>query len=189
VCGYLKTFFGEPAVLRISVAEQSRFKDSAPPKRTGEPRTDGKVVDFNNTRSARPAIPTVTMEVPAPSKIDAGATGSFKAGASGSFDRRESRVDSARNSLPSKVSSSGTHKALTPALKPAARSAGPAVKRSEPLAAKRASATGKYRVLPKKSLSQELLDEARDVELSESGIRKLPKNDSLLSRLVGRLTK
>ena len=26
-------------------------------------------------------------------------------------------------------------------------------------------------------------------ELSESGIRKLPKNDSLLSKLVGKLTK
>ena len=43
--------------------------------------------------------------------------------------------------------------------------------------------------LEKKSLAEELLDEAREVQLSESGIRKLPKNDSLLSRMLGKLTK
>ena len=37
--------------------------------------------------------------------------------------------------------------------------------------------------------AKQLLDEARDVQLSASAIRKLPKNDSLLSRLVGKLTK
>ena len=36
---------------------------------------------------------------------------------------------------------------------------------------------------------EQLLDEARDVQLSESAIRKLPKNDSLLSRRTGKLTK
>jgi hypothetical protein len=41
----------------------------------------------------------------------------------------------------------------------------------------------------KKSLQEQLLDEAREVQLSESAIRKLPKSDSLLSRLVGKLTK
>ncbi len=49
--------------------------------------------------------------------------------------------------------------------------------------------TGKYKTLPRKSLSEQLLDEAREVELSQSGIRKLPKNHSLLSKLVGKLTK
>ena len=52
--------------------------------------------------------------------------------------------------------------------------------------------TGKHKTLPpieKKSLAEQLLDEAREVELSESGIRKLPKNDSLLSRMLGKLTK
>jgi hypothetical protein len=43
--------------------------------------------------------------------------------------------------------------------------------------------------LEKKSLAEELLDEAREVELSESGIRKLPKNDSLLSRMFGKRSK
>ena len=52
--------------------------------------------------------------------------------------------------------------------------------------------TGKHKTLPpieKKSLAEQLLDEAREVQLSESGIRKLPKNDSLLSRMLGKLTK
>lgn len=40
-----------------------------------------------------------------------------------------------------------------------------------------------------KTLAEQLLDEAREVELSQSGIRKLPKNNSLLSKLVGKLTK
>ena len=79
---------------------------------------------------------------------------------------------------------------LTPALRPAAKSAGPAIKRSEPAAHGKNGATGKHKVLqPKKSLQEQLLEEAREVELSESGIRKLPKNDSLLSRLVDKLTK
>ena len=63
-----------------------------------------------------------------------------------------------------------------------------------PHATKRASssktsATGKHKALNRKSLHEQLLDEAREVELSESGIRKLPKNGSLLSKLVGKLTK
>jgi hypothetical protein len=54
----------------------------------------------------------------------------------------------------------------------------------------RTGATGKQRALPPaKTLEEQLLEEAREVELAQSGIRKLPKNDSLLSRLVGKLTK
>ena len=30
------------------------------------------------------------------------------------------------------------------------------------------------------------MDEAREVELSESGIRKLPKSDSLLAKMFGK---
>ena len=41
----------------------------------------------------------------------------------------------------------------------------------------------------KKSLAEQLLDEAKEVELSESGIYKMPKNESLLSRLVDKLKK
>jgi hypothetical protein len=174
VGGYLKTFFSTPTVLRISVAEHARFKD--PPAvskpRTEEARTAAKVVELSDARASRPVVPTVTMEVPTP-RTDA--TGSFRVGdafkpnATGSFA----------------IGASGAHKVLTPTLKPAAKSA---------VATKRASshktgATGKHKVLNKKSLQEQLLDEAREVELSESGIRKLPKNGSLLSKLVGKLTK
>ena len=54
----------------------------------------------------------------------------------------------------------------------------------------RTSTTGKYKsIREKKSLAEQLLEEAREVELTESGIRKLPKSDSLLSRMFGKLTK
>jgi hypothetical protein len=163
VSGYLKTFFGSPTVLRVSVAEHTRFKD-APQLKAGAdaaPRGEAKVVELNNARGTRP-VPTVTQEVP--TLLDTGATGSFKTGKTGS------------------------HKTLTPKLKPAAKSGG-AVSKSGP-AHKKTGTTGKHKALqPRKSLSEALLDEAREVELSESGIRRLPKNDSLLSRLVDKLTK
>ncbi len=80
----------------------------------------------------------------------------------------------------------GTHKAL----KSAAKSAGPHDRSAR--ARDETGNTGKHKTLPpveKKSLAEQLLDEAREVQLSESGIRKLPKNDSLLSRMFGKLTK
>jgi hypothetical protein len=102
--------------------------------------------------------------------VDTAATGSFKSLDTGSF----------------RASATGTHKAL----KSAAKSAGPNTKRARPHS--KTGNTGKHKTLPpieKKSLAEQLLDEAREVELSESGIRKLPKNDSLLSRMFGKLTK
>jgi hypothetical protein len=174
VMGYLQTFFGSPTVMRVSVAEHSRFKDPPSTKKPATPLQEAKVVDLNNARGSRPVIPTVTMEV-APG-IDAAATGSFKPLETGSF----------------KASATGTHKALSAtgkhkALKSAAKSAG-----STKSARAKTGNTGKHKTLPsieKKSLAEQLLDEAREVELSESGIRKLPKNDSLLSRMFGKLTK
>lgn len=159
VMGYLQTFFGSPSVMRISVAEHARFKDAPAVKKPAAPVHEAKVVELNNARAARPVIPTVTMEVPG---IDPAATGSFKA------------------------SATGKHKAL----KSAAKSAGP----SSRTAKAKTGNTGRHKTLPpvddsKKSLAQQLLDEAREVELSESGSRKLTKNDSLLSRMLGKLTK
>jgi len=166
VAGYLKTFFASPSVLRISSAEQLRFNDAPLRTPAANARSEAKVVELSQARErAKPAIPTVTMEVPAPSRpIDPGATGSFNPTASGSF----------------KATSTGSHKALKQAAKSAV-----AAKRSSI----KAASTGKYKALPKKSLNEQLLDEAREVALSESAIRKLPKTDSLLSRLVGKLTK
>lgn len=168
VCGYLKTFFGSPSVLRVSVAEHGRFKD-APIKKTNGEKHEAKVLELSNARSPRPAVPTVTVEVDSPA-IDPAATGSFKVNATGSF----------------KVDATGAHQAL----KSAAKGGGPATKRSAPMSRARTGNTGRHKVIvQKKSLAEELLDEAREVELSASGIRKLPKNDSLLSRLVDKLKK
>lgn len=173
VSGYLKTFFGSPTIMRVSVAEHARFKDPPSSKKPPAPVHEAKVVEFNNARTTvRPMIPTVTMEVA--TGVDTGATGSFKPLDTGSF----------------RTSASGTHKAL----KSAAKSAGSNTQRARPQGAQsgRTGNTGKHKTIAsseKKSLAEELLDEAREVELSESGIRKLPKNDSLISRMLGKLTK
>ena len=167
VSGYLNTFFGAPTIIRVSVAEHARFKDPPSTKKPAAQAHEAKVVELNNARTtARPVVPTVTMEVE--NGVDTGATGSFKALDTGSF----------------KTSATGRHKAL----KSAAKSTGSNTKRAH----SKTGNTGKHKALPpieKKSLAEQLLDEAREVQLSESGIRKLPKNDSLLSRMLGKLTK
>jgi hypothetical protein len=179
VMGYLQTFFGSPTVMRVSVAEHGRFKDAPSAKRPAAPAHEAKVVEINNARATRPLVPTVTMEV-APG-VDAAATGSFKLNETGSFNMNATGAH--------KALATGTHKAL----KSAAKAAGPKTK-SAPRAQQtnKTGNSGRHRTLPpieKKSLAEELLDEAREVEMSESGIRKLPKNDSLLSRMLGKLTK
>ena len=169
VMGYLQTFFGSPTVMRVSVAEHARFKDPPSTKKPAAPAQEAKVLELNNARGARPVIPTVTMEVA--TGVDTGATGSFKALDTGSF----------------RTSASGKHKAL----KSAAKSAVPSSRSARAHSGKTGN-TGKHKTLPpieRKSLAEQLLDEAREVQLSESGIRKLPKNDSLLSRMFGKLTK
>lgn len=164
VAGYLKTFFATPSVLQISAAEQLRFNDARVHMPAANVRNEAKVVDLSQARErAKPVVPTVTMEVPTPAQpIDPVATGSFNPTASGSFK------------------TTGSNKALKQAAKSAV-----AARRSSA----KASATGKYPALSKKSLNQQLLEEAREAMLSESAVRKLPKSDSLLSRLVGKLTK
>jgi hypothetical protein len=190
VTGYLKTFFASPSVIRISVAEQARFKDAPQPRRAEaaeEPKSN--VVDLNNARRAAPVVPTVTMEVDTsnsgsfrPSATGAlnSATGTFKPGATGALKNGQFKPG-ATGAF--KLNGTGVHKAMSPDGKIAAKAATPAMKRSEPTRA--ALSTGKHKTL-KKSLAEELLEEAREVELSESGIRKMPQNNSLLSRLLGK---
>lgn len=186
VSGYLKTFFASPSVIRISVAEQARFKDAPQPRRAQqaeEPKSN--VVELNNARRP-PVVPTVTMEVD-PSNFRPGASGSlnpangaFKPGATGAL-KGGTFKPGATGAF--KLNSTGVHKAMTPDGKIAAKAAGPAMRRSEPT--RGSGNTGKHKLL-KKSLADELLEEAREVELSESGIRKMPQGNSLLSRLLGK---
>ncbi|MFC4309607.1 hypothetical protein ACFPN2_11000 [Steroidobacter flavus] len=190
VTGYLKTFFASPSVLRISVAEQARFKDAPQPRRAEPEEPKNNVVELNNARANRaPVVPTVTMEV------DPSATGAFRPNATGAFrPNATGSLNSATGTFKPgatgafkpnatgafKLNSTGVHKALDS--KVAAKSAAPAIKRSEPT---RSGNTGKHKQL-KRSLADELMEEAREVELSESGVRKLPQNGSLLSRLLGK---
>ena len=189
VSGYLKTFFASPTVIRISVAEQARFKDAPQPRRAEPEEPKSNVVELNNARAGRaPVVPTVTMEV------EPGVNGSFRPNASGSLNSatgtfRPGATGALKNGQfkpgatgAFKLNGTGVHKALSPDGKIAAKAAGPAMKRSEPT---RAASTGKHKTL-KKSLAEELLAEAREVELSESGVRKMPQNNSLLSRLLGK---
>jgi hypothetical protein len=177
VSGYLKTFFGSPTIMRISVAEHARFKDPPSAKKPSAPAHEGKVVELNPARTARPVVPTVTMEVA--TGVDPAATGSFRPFDTGSFKIGASGAHKALATGTHKALATGTHKALATGT----HKSRPRVKSGN---------SGKYKALPpveKKSLAEQLLDEAREVELSESGIRKLPKNDSLLSRMFGKLTK
>lgn len=183
VCGYLRTFFGSPTILRVSVAEHARFKE--PPKRrqtAGEAApVEANVVELRSARTTpRPAIPTVTMEVSHPpmrhdgGPTDQGATGSFNPNATGSF----------------RPNATGSHQVPSRTTQPAMKPSAHTLKRSEPPGRGKRDLTGKQKLRSsKKTLAEQLLEEAREVELSESGMRKLPKNDSLLSRLVGKLTK
>ncbi|HVF15750.1 MAG TPA: SPOR domain-containing protein [Steroidobacteraceae bacterium] len=200
VSGYLKTFFNSPTVVRISIAEQARFKDAPAPRPA--PKGEGKVLDLSHARdrAAPKVVPTVTMEVET-KKFDPMATGSFKANATGAHKALATGAHTALNATGThkSLNATGTHKSLSAtgthpslgatgthkALKPAAKSATPPTKRSQPLS--KSAATGRHKALePKKSLSQQLMDEAREVELSQSGIRKLPKNDSLFSKMFGK---
>lgn len=173
VTGYLKTFFASPSVLRISTAEHARFKD-APQSKAHMAKNESKVIDLNDARDRVKPVPVVTMEV---ADIDRSPTGAFKAA-----------------SVAAKSSATGMHKALSPAIaKPAAPAARqplptPANKMPPRRGTNKAAATRKGRG-PSSSLQDQLLEAAREVELSESGVRRLPKNDSLLSRLVDKLKK
>ena len=190
VSGYVKTFFPTPTIVRISVAEHARFKDRPEPVEEAETPQESNVVALSDARARnakQPVIPTITMEVDPPLSLDTSgsfkpnATGSFRTAATGSFK------PGATGAFKAAAGATGTHKAI----KTAAKGAVPAAKRSPAVAANRkaSSATGKHPMLPKKRLTEELNDEAREVDLEESGIRQLSKGGSLLSRLVNKLSK
>ena len=86
VSGYLKTFFPTPTVVRISIAEQTRFKDAPSQKPDKAPKAEANVIDLNHSRAARPAVPVVTDIAPAPEAMparDTAATGKFRTASTG----------------------------------------------------------------------------------------------------------
>jgi hypothetical protein len=136
--------------------------------------------DVNATGAFKPNAPG-SFKPNATGSFKPNATGSFKPGATGTF-----KAAGATGAF--KTSATGAHKVIKSAAKgsslPSKRSPAP----TATSAVNKKSATGNFPALPKKRLSEELIDEAREVDLAESGIRQLPKNGSLLSRLVGKLT-
>lgn len=164
VCGYLKTFFPAPVVLRVSLAEQLRFKDAPQPRRPSAEEARSNVIELNDARAGRNAAPLTLAEPPAPPPAQPAAAIASAA----------ARTSPAPRSAAPAV-------APQPAV---ARNGAPVLKRPQ---ATRTKPSSKYRA--KKTLTDALMDEARDVELGASGSRKAPQNNSLLSRLVGKLTK
>ena len=145
LCGYLKTFFRSPSVVRVSAAERARFDSRGQPEK--QPQTaalpGSKVVDLHSVRignatNINKAVKT-TATHPAGSTIDSGS------------ERRGSVSVLQRPGPPKKI------------------------------------AGGSPQPGKKKSLTEELLEEARQIQLSKSGrhpVRKQPR--SWLSRLLGR---
>jgi hypothetical protein len=148
VLGYLKTFFGDPVIERISDAEQKRFADALPPKTGGSieaAKSNARVITLEEKR---PLKPIDIAPTPASNK-------------------------------PVRTTPPATQN------KSASKSAASSVKRSAPMAAKKTSG----RVANGKSVSRKEISEARMLGLSETAIRRVEHNPSLLSRLVGKLTK
>jgi hypothetical protein len=54
VCGYLKTFFGAPKVVRISTAEQNRFSNQPQPKIFEDPSPTGQVIELATPKPVKP---------------------------------------------------------------------------------------------------------------------------------------
>jgi len=147
VMGYLKTFFNEPVIVRISDAEHTRFADT--------PKFASMLKQAASTTTSDQNRPTKTTPIPNVPTINAAVT---------------------RTTAPNR---------------PAPRTATPPTKR-----APAHTTTPKSSAAPKaggktahKSLQQDMLDEARLLGLSETAILRVQKNPSLLSRLVGKLTK
>ena len=85
VSGYLKTFFPTPTVVRISIAEQTRFKDAPSQKPAKPPRLRRSYRPQSQPRRA-PGVPVVTDIAPAPEAMparDTAATGKFRTASTG----------------------------------------------------------------------------------------------------------
>ncbi|HYM34783.1 MAG TPA: hypothetical protein VET48_05260, partial [Steroidobacteraceae bacterium] len=161
---YLKTFFGDPHIERVSDAEQKRFIDPPPKKSTGDADTakpQARVIALEEAREPKFEHAS-TIVIPAPAATRSPEIGAHSTGATGSHS--------------------------------VGKSATPATKRSASTTARKTSGTkvnGKPLTSKYAHLSVEertAIKEARMLGLSETAIRRIAPN-SLLSRLVGKLTK
>jgi hypothetical protein len=135
ICGYLRTFFSSPSIVRVSTAEQARFAQPAAPR----------VVEQNPASSSAPAA----------RPRDAAAADSAPAPAP-AVPRQTVAQES--------VAANTRAKALPPPIK--ANSSQKLVKRT-------------------KTLGEELLEVAREVQSSRSGKHRVSEQRSWLARLFG----
>lgn len=158
VCGYLRTFFRSPLVMRVSAAEQARFNDLQRDKSQPHGSAPGaNVVYLYSVRepSTRPAA------VATPAQSTAAAS-----------PPRKYQQAHAKTAKPTQSET---------------QSAAAAVKRSAQSPKAAVTKSSKTPIKRRRSLAEELREEARQIQRSESGERRAAeRSGSWLSRLVGR---
>ena len=147
VCGYVRTFFPSPAIIRVSAAEQTRFVDAPMPK----PKDARKVVEIGGARERADA------------KANGTSASAFKSPAA-----QVAKPD---------VQHPASNKAAR------ASDARPTLQAGAPTGSPRFSQPAQR----ESSLEDKLRQAAQEIAATDSGIRRVKNNPSLLSRLVGRL--
>jgi hypothetical protein len=179
VLGYLKTFFAAPVVERISVAEHKRFSEQQAP--AADNKANARVITLEEKRAAPP---TTLSEL----RAQTGIHQAIKLKPSASPAAAQSSASRAVPTIHETVGSPKIVPTSTTMYRTSGKYAAPAVKRfggavTENTPKKTNGKNGGV------SAQQDLLAEARSLGLSDTQILRVQKNPSLLSRLVGKLTK
>jgi hypothetical protein len=170
MCQHLQTYFPAPSVVRVSAAEQERFADKPDLRHQSQARTKSTPQGLNSASAQdRPIARLVAAGTPLkPTGMNRSAVAQpVAAGNGGTFLSPEMALKT------------GVFQAMAPQ----PRSAG-----TSPMRASKSSSSAPARAGMKKSksLAEELMEEARQVQLSKSGkhpVAKVPQ--SWLSRLFG----
>jgi len=174
VLGYLKTFFAAPVVERISVAEHKRFSEEPRLKAPeGADKANARVITLEEKRTAPP---TTLSELRSQTVAQVAA--------------QSAKPPKPAKSVPTiheAVASTPIVPTSTTMYRTSGKYAAPAVKRSAGTIT--ANTPKKINKTASSSPQQDLLEEARAMGLSDTQILRVQKNPSLLSRLVGKLTK
>ena len=165
VMGYLRTFFGTPTIERISCAEQERFSVTKPAPAEEQAKSQARVITLEEKRPTPIKLPVTPVPASSPaSRLPAKSNGTKSNGTSSS-------------DFKPMVTTRVTGKYAAPAVRYNSSTNAPMKKRAPNAAATTSN------------LQRDLLDEAKSLGLSDTQILRVKKNPSLLSRLVGKLTK
>jgi len=171
VCEQLKTFYASASVVRISAAEQVRFAGSRPRVQSQNSAPPGAKVD--QLRSMRdPGMKPVAPATFVKPTDAALASGTHRdADANGAASIAKAVISPARPVV----------------VHPVAQQVAPVVGRSVQLPKPAAAGSAQQRVKKPKSLREELLEDARRIQMSKTGGHRISKPPgSWFSRLVGR---